>query len=98
MCYIFVGDTNGCRVYASEKVPHFSHGFHNLLSLVDADASNPAPDHLLRRYPLFVVMGASREASTHHWMKQGASGNSRQFVLNPPSEDELVHALVQPLA
>ena len=91
----FFGHTNGCRAYSTKTVPDFDSGFKDILCLVDADASDSAPDSLLHDSPLFVLMAASsKKAHTHLWMKQRAEGSSRLFVMNPPSEDELVRASV----
>ena len=87
--YIF----NQAGVHNVKEEPVFGPGWNNTACLVNADYKN-APGYLMvDSRSLFVITASSPRPGHRHWVKQREG--SKQFVLNPPSGDELVKVLVQ---
>ena len=80
-------------VYHFKEEPVFGPGWQNTVCLVDADSEN-APDYLMvGSRPLFLLAASSPRPGDRRWIKKREK--SKQFVLNPPRQDELVKVLVR---
>ena len=80
-------------VYRVKEELEFGPGWKNIACLVNAD-DKKAPNYLMVDTHCLFVMGAWSPRLDHlRWVKQRP--RSKQFVLNPPSGDELVKVLVR---
>jgi hypothetical protein len=86
--YFFDGPTIYFMETAAAEPDLFGHQHSDALCLVDTSEGYPPPGNLVTNDLLFVIQAASPNLSLKAWRKKRLS--VREFVLNPPEEDEMI--------
>jgi len=80
-------------VHLMEEEPLFGAGWEFTTFLADADVRFPPPGETMIHSALFVLAESSPRPGDHRWVNQRLL--SQEYVLNPPSQDELVKVSVR---
>jgi len=75
-------------VHLIQEEPHFGNGWKFMTCLVDADIQYPPPVETTKHSLLFVLAASSPKPDHRRWVKRRPL--TQEYVLNPPSQDELV--------
>ena len=72
------------------KPDPFDDSYFDTICLIDSIEREPPPSFLVEDYSLFIVQAASSNPVQKDWRKRRPG--IREFVLNPPDDDEIIPA------